>query len=56
MFEMDYFLFWLFVVVLNIERFEFIVDEKKIFMDVKLVGIYIFLKIDIIYKFDKVKI
>lgn len=55
MFEMDYLLPRSFVAVLNIERFESTVYEKKIPTDVKLAGIYAFLKTDIIYKSDKVK-
>lgn len=55
MFEMDYLLPRSFVAVLNIERFESTVDEKKIPTDVKLAGIYTFLKTDLIYKSDKVK-
>lgn len=55
MFEMDYLLPRSFVAVLNIERFESTVNEKRIPTDVKLSGIYTFLKKDIIYKSDKVK-
>lgn len=56
MFEMDYFLFWLFVVVFNIERFEIVVCEKKIFIDVVFVGINNFIRINFIFKFDKMEI
>lgn len=56
MFEMDYFLFWLFVVVLNIEKFEIVVCEKKIFIDVVFVGINNFIKINFIFKFDKIEL
>lgn len=55
MFEMDYLLPRSFVAVLNIERFESTVYEKKIPTDVKLAGICTFLKTEIIYKSDKVK-
>lgn len=55
MFEMDYLLPRSFVAVLNIERFESTVYEKKIPTDVKLSGIHTFLKTDITYKSDKVK-
>lgn len=56
MFEMDYFLFWLFVVVFNIEEFEIVVCEKKIFIEVVFVGINNFIRIIFIFKFDKMEI
>lgn len=55
MFEMDYLLPRSFVAVLNIERFESTVNEKKMPTDVKLAGIYTFLKTDLTYKSDTVK-
>lgn len=55
MFEMDYLLPRSFVAVLNIERFESTVCEKKFPMDVVLTGIHTFLKTDITFKTDKVK-
>lgn len=55
MFEMDYLLPRSFVAILNIERFESTVCERKIPTDVVLTGIHTFMKKDIIFKSDEVK-
>lgn len=56
MFEIDYLLPRSFVAVLNIRKFECTVCEKMIPPDVVLAGINTFLKTDIIFKSDKMKI
>lgn len=56
MFEMDYLLPWSFVAVLNIERFETAVREKKIPIDVVLAGINNFIRTNSIFKSDKIEI
>lgn len=56
MFEMDYLLPRSFVAVLNIERFETTVCEKKIPTDVVLAGINNFILSNYIFKSDKMEI
>lgn len=56
MFEMDYLLPRSFVAVLNIERFETTVCEKKIPTDVVLAGINNFIRTNSIFKSDKMEI
>lgn len=55
MFEMDYLLPRSFVAVLDIERFETTVCEKKIPIDVVLAGINNFIKTNSIFKPDKME-
>lgn len=56
MFEMDYLLPRSFVAVLNIEKFETAVCEKKIPIDVVLAGINNFIRTNSIFKSDKIEL